>query len=49
MPTEPIPRDVVQRVEDLRRAGFKVSFEILVFKTKKIDLVFKITKKKTKA
>ncbi|MDQ1279287.1 MAG: hypothetical protein QG670_547 [Thermoproteota archaeon] len=48
MSTEPIPSDVLQRVEDLRKVGFNVSFEVLVLDTKKIGLVFKITKEKPK-
>lgn len=49
MSTEPMPVDVVQRVEELRKAGFHVSFEVLVSNTKKICLIFKIAKEKSKA
>lgn len=48
MPTEPIPIDAEQRVEELREIGFNVSFKILVFDSNEIGLVFMITKVNTK-
>ena len=44
------PSDIEQRVEELKKLGFNVSFEIVVSDSKRNarELVFKITKEKPK-